>query len=46
MQLLDVLVSRLVTELAFAFAYIGVAGWAGYEWLLVLLDWLLSFRSQ
>jgi hypothetical protein len=46
MQLIDMLVSRLVTELAFAFAYVWVVGWAGYEWLLVLLDWLLSFRSQ
>ena len=46
MQLLDVIINRLAIELGFGFAYAGVVGWAGYEWLLVLLDWFLSLRNQ
>jgi len=45
MGVVDAIVARIVLELGFALAYLGVLGWAGHGWLLVLLDRLLGWLA-
>lgn len=45
MGVVDAVVARVVLELGFALAYLGVLGWAGHGWLLVLLDRLLGWLA-
>lgn len=46
MRLLEALLNRILIEVVFALAYVGVVGWAGLGFVTMLLDRFIELMNQ